>query len=154
MDEYIELNAAIAKIDPDEYYHSNEVKDILRDVPAADVEPLIDFAELRLGVLLKTERFHKSLRSDMLVDKAGEFALYRGLLAEFVEAELRDNGGNREGKRRDAHDNEGYLPIQAHHKHKRADNRDNSREELLKALKKPVAYCVHVVYNARQDIAV
>ena len=40
MDEYIELNAAIAKIDPDEYYHSNEVKDILRDVPAADVEPV------------------------------------------------------------------------------------------------------------------
>ena len=40
MDEYIELNAAIAKIDPDEYYHSNEVKDILRDVPAANVEPV------------------------------------------------------------------------------------------------------------------
>lgn len=40
MTKYIELEATLAKIDPDEYYHSNEVKDILLDVPAADVAPV------------------------------------------------------------------------------------------------------------------
>ena len=78
---------------------------------AADVEPLVDFAELLLGFLFKAKRFHKPLRTDVFIDKAGEFALYCGLLAEFVEAELGNYRGNRERKRRDAHDNEGYLPV-------------------------------------------
>ena len=37
MAEYIEREAAFSKIGPDEYYHTNEIKDILRDIPAADV---------------------------------------------------------------------------------------------------------------------
>lgn len=33
MAEYIEREAAFSKIGPDEYYHTNEIKDILRDIP-------------------------------------------------------------------------------------------------------------------------
>lgn len=40
MAEYIERGVALAKIELDEYYHSNEIKDILQDVPAADVAPV------------------------------------------------------------------------------------------------------------------
>lgn len=36
MPEYIEREEAIAKVEPDEYYHSNEVKAMLEDIPAID----------------------------------------------------------------------------------------------------------------------
>ena len=36
----IEREAAIAKIEPDEYYHSNEVKAMLEDLPTIDPESL------------------------------------------------------------------------------------------------------------------
>lgn len=36
----IEREAAKAKIEPDEYYHSNEVKAILDDLPAIDAAPV------------------------------------------------------------------------------------------------------------------
>lgn len=41
MAEYIEREAALSKIGPDEYYHTNEIKDILRDIPAADVVEVV-----------------------------------------------------------------------------------------------------------------
>ena len=41
MAEYIEREAAFSKIGPDEYYHTNEIKDILRDIPAADVVEVV-----------------------------------------------------------------------------------------------------------------
>ena len=40
MAEYIEKKAAIAKFEYDEYYHSNEVKAMLKDITAADVAPV------------------------------------------------------------------------------------------------------------------
>lgn len=41
MAEYIERNEVLIRIKPDEYYHSNEVKEILEDTPAADVAPAV-----------------------------------------------------------------------------------------------------------------
>ena len=44
----IEQTAAIAKVAPDEYYHSNEVKAMLEELPTIDAAPVVhgrwDFA--------------------------------------------------------------------------------------------------------------
>lgn len=40
MTEYIERDAVLSKFDYDEYYHYNEIRDVLRDIPAADVAPV------------------------------------------------------------------------------------------------------------------
>lgn len=40
MAEYIDKDVAISKIEPDEYYHSNEVKAIIEDIPSADIAPV------------------------------------------------------------------------------------------------------------------
>jgi len=47
MAEYIEREAALSKIGPDEYYHTNEIKDILRDIPAADVVEVVRCEQCR-----------------------------------------------------------------------------------------------------------
>lgn len=47
MAEYIEREAAFSKIGPDEYYHTNEIKDILRDIPAADVVEVVRCGQCR-----------------------------------------------------------------------------------------------------------
>ena len=47
MAEYIEREAAFSKIGPDEYYHTNEIKDILRDIPAADVVEVVRCEQCR-----------------------------------------------------------------------------------------------------------
>ena len=39
--ELIEREAAIAKVEPDEYYHSNEVKAMLEDLPTIDAAPVV-----------------------------------------------------------------------------------------------------------------
>lgn len=41
MDKLISQEAAIAKIEPDEYYHSNEVKAMLEHLPAVDAAPVV-----------------------------------------------------------------------------------------------------------------
>lgn len=41
MSDLIERKAAISKIEPDEYYHSNEVKTMLQDIPAIDAVPVV-----------------------------------------------------------------------------------------------------------------
>ena len=37
----IEREAAIAKVEPDEYYHSNEVKAMLEELPTIDAAPVV-----------------------------------------------------------------------------------------------------------------
>ena len=37
----IEREAAIAKVAPDEYYHSNEVRAMLEDLPTIDATPVV-----------------------------------------------------------------------------------------------------------------
>lgn len=37
----IDVDLAIAKVEPDEYYHSNEVKAMLLDMPTVDAVPVV-----------------------------------------------------------------------------------------------------------------
>lgn len=41
MADLIEREALLSKIEPDEYYHSNEVRDMLRDCPTITPESLV-----------------------------------------------------------------------------------------------------------------
>ena len=41
MNDMISRNMALSKIDQDEYYHSNEIKELIRSVPAVGVMPMV-----------------------------------------------------------------------------------------------------------------
>ena len=63
MAEYIEREAAFSKIGPDEYYHTNEIKDILRDIPAADVVEVLRCGQCRnLYKIINSFNGHVSYR--------------------------------------------------------------------------------------------
>lgn len=47
MPDLISREALLSRIDPDEYYHSNEVKDMLQDCPAVDAVPVVRCKECR-----------------------------------------------------------------------------------------------------------
>lgn len=47
MSDLIEREALLSKIDPDEYYHSNEIRDMLRDCPPVDAVPVVRCKECR-----------------------------------------------------------------------------------------------------------
>ena len=49
MAEYIEREAALSRIAYDEYYHSNEIKAIIEDIPAADVVEVVRCKDCELS---------------------------------------------------------------------------------------------------------
>ena len=67
MADLIDREALLSKIEPDEYYHSNEIRDILQDCPTITPESLV-----RHGMWIKKHKQTGGFRRYTGIDDMGE----------------------------------------------------------------------------------
>ena len=81
-----------------------------------------------------------------------EPALHLDLLAEALEGALGDEGGDKEGERRQNDDDDRDDVVDDEHHDERDENGHDAREQLRRALQEPVGDDVDVVDDARHHI--
>lgn len=83
-----------------------------------------------------------------------ELALDALLSSEALIGKLGDGTGCKNGKRRDEYHHKRHGQVDGKHKRERANDGDNTGEELREALQQTVAHLVDVVDHAAHKVAV